>query len=134
MRKIIHLPKEESSNYSSSDEIEPIAEGVLEFKKGVPTVVLPIKLRENMKTMREKCSLYLYEPGGDKLAHIAITVLNNSGVPGKRRLVNFYLVLLLIKNFFNLLKIFKKFYSPDKFFLDYTVWFIFRPCFEDILC
>ena len=88
MRKIIHLPKEESSNYSSSDEIEPIAEGVLEFKKGVPTVVLPIKLRENMKTMREKCSLYLYEPGGDKLAHIAITVLNNSGVPGNRRLVN----------------------------------------------
>ena len=83
MRKIIHLPKDESSNYSSSDEVEPLAQGTLEFKKGVPTVVLPIKLRENMKTMRENNSLYLYMPGGDQLAYIAITVLNNSGIPGR---------------------------------------------------
>ena len=83
MRKVIHLPKDESSNYSSSDEVEPLAQGTLQFQKGVPTVFLPIKLRENMKTMRENNSLYLYMPGGDQLAYIAITVLNNSGIPGR---------------------------------------------------
>ena len=83
MRKVIHLPRDESSNYSSSDELEPLAQGTLQFKKGVPTIILPIKLRENMKTMRENNSLYLYDEAGEQLAYIAITVLNNTGVPGR---------------------------------------------------
>ena len=36
-----------------------------------------------MKTMRENNSLYLYQPGGDELAVIKITVVNDSGIPGR---------------------------------------------------
>ena len=80
MRKTIHLPNDQSSNYSSSDEVEPLGQGQVNFQKGMNKLVLPIKLREDMKTMRENNSLYLYQPGGDELAVIKITVLNDSGV------------------------------------------------------
>ena len=83
MRKTIHLPNDQSSNYSSSDEVEPLGQGQVNFQKGMNKLVLPIKLREDMKTMRENNSLYLYQPGGDELAVIKITVLNDSGIPGR---------------------------------------------------
>ena len=82
MRKTIHLPNDQSSNYSSSNELEPLA-GQIHFQKGLDTLTLPIKLREDMKTMKENNSLYLYAPGNDQLAEIGITVLNDSGVPGR---------------------------------------------------
>ena len=75
------IPK--NSNYSSSDEIEPLGQGSISFDRGVSTVTLPITLRENMKTMRENNSLVLYEPGGEQLAFIKITVVNDSGIPGR---------------------------------------------------
>ena len=81
MRKTIHLPNEQSSNYSSSDEVEPLGEGQINFQKGASKLILPIKLREDMKTMRENNCLYLYSPGIDnaELAIIKITILNDSG-------------------------------------------------------
>ena len=83
MRKTIHLPNEQSSNYSDSNEVEPLCEGHINFQKGLNKLTLPITLREDMKTMRENNSLYLYQPGGDELAVIRITVLNDSGIPGR---------------------------------------------------
>ena len=91
MRKTIHLPNEQSSNYSSSDEVEPLGEGQINFQKGASKLVLPIKLREDMKTMRENNCLYLYSPGIEsaELAVIKITVLNDSGID---------LIILIIHN------------------------------------
>ncbi len=83
MRKIIHMPKNESSDVSNSDEPEPLSSGVINFEKGVKSLTLPIKLNADMVAMKEKNALYICEPGGEILAEITITIVNNTGIPGR---------------------------------------------------